>query len=244
MEKKDNLFIKNIIFFILFVLSFTNFNVLLSLPTPAVFSVTPSFGPQTGGTPVVIDGENFTGVTSVDFGITPAASFTFINANTINAVSPAGTGTVDVTVTTPLGTSLITPDDEFTYLASSPTVTSVSPNSGPTIGGTSVLITGTNFTGLTSAQFGSTPATSFNFISDTTINAVSPTGTGIVDIRVSTPGGTSPITPNDQFIYLNMPISTPIITSINPNGGPTTGGNIVTINGSGFNSANTLVFWI
>ena len=47
-----------------------------------------------------------------------------VNDTTITADSPAGTGIVDVTVTTPLGTSATSPADQFTYIvAAAPTVT-------------------------------------------------------------------------------------------------------------------------
>ncbi len=42
-----------------------------------------------------------------------------------------------------------------------PTVTSISPTAGPLAGGTTVTVTGTNLTGATAVDFGSTPATNF-----------------------------------------------------------------------------------
>src|SRR6185437_15766225 len=69
-----------------------------------VASVAPSSGPQPGGTTVTITGANFSEATAVSFGATPAASFTVNSASSITAVSPAGTGVVDVTVTTPATT--------------------------------------------------------------------------------------------------------------------------------------------
>ena len=58
--------------------------------------------------------------------------------------SPAGTGTVNVTVTTPEGTSATSTADHFTFLAP-PTATKAPPSSGSTAGGTTVTITGTRF---------------------------------------------------------------------------------------------------
>src|ERR1019366_7947378 len=55
-----------------------------------------------------------------------------------------------------------------------PAVTSISPSSGPTTGGTTVTITGTNFTGATKVGFGAVAATSFTVVSSTEITAVSP----------------------------------------------------------------------
>ena len=87
------------------------------------------------------------------------------SATSITATSPAGTGTVDVTVTTVGGTSATSPADQFTYVAA-PTVTSISPTSGPTGGGTSVTITGTNLGGASAVDFGSNAATHHRRLGD------------------------------------------------------------------------------
>lgn len=74
-------------------------------PLPTVFSMSPGQGPEAGGTTITITGLNFTGATAVTMGSTPVASFTVVDATTITAVTPAGTGFVNITVTTPLGTN-------------------------------------------------------------------------------------------------------------------------------------------
>ena len=158
---------------------------------PTVTNVNPNTGPTSGGTSVTITGTNFSGVTAVRFGSNAAGSFTVNSATQITATSPAGIGTVDVTVTTPGGTSAIGSADQFTYARPAPTVTNVNPNTGPTTGGTSVTITGTNFTGATAVKFGSTNATSFTVNSSTSITATSPAGSGTVDVTVTTAAGTS-----------------------------------------------------
>ena len=69
-----------------------------------------------------------------------------------------------------------------------PTVTSISPTTGPTAGGTSVTITGTNLTGATSVNFGSEAATEVTVVDATTVTATAPSGTaGGVDVTVTTP---------------------------------------------------------
>jgi plastocyanin len=89
-----------------------------------------------------------------------------------------------------------------TVSASALTVTKLSPKKGPASGGTSVTITGTGFTGATAVKFGATQATSFKVNSPTSVTAVSPAGTpGAVDVRVTTPSGTSAITKKDHFRY-------------------------------------------
>jgi hypothetical protein len=81
-----------------------------------------------------------------------------------------------------------------------PAVTSVSPSAGPTAGGTSVAISGTGFTGATAVSFGGTPATSFTVNTATSITATAPAhALGTVDVTVTTAGGTSATSANDQY---------------------------------------------
>jgi hypothetical protein len=117
-------------------------------------------------------------------------------------VAPAGTGTVDITVTNNSATSATSPADQYTYVSPAAAVTSVNPNTGPTTGGTAVTITGSNFTGASAVRFGSTNATSFMVIGPTQISAISPAGSlGAVNVTVTTPAGASAISPADQFTY-------------------------------------------
>lgn len=167
---------------------------------PTVTGVAPNTGPQAGGTSVIIAGTNFTGATAVRFGVTAAASFTVNSATQITATSPAGSGAVNVTVTTADGTSAAAAANLFTYAAAlTPTVTSLNPTSGAETGGTTVVITGTNLTGATAVHFGAVAAASFTVNSATQITATSPAGTGNVAVIVTTPNGTSPA--SSQFMY-------------------------------------------
>ncbi|WP_218003065.1 IPT/TIG domain-containing protein, partial [Nocardia asiatica] len=133
--------------------------------------------------------------TAVDFGATPATSFTVDSPTQITAVAPAGTGTVQITTTTAGGTSN---GIAFTYIPA-PALTLAVPNTGLQAGGTTVVITGTDLTGTTSVDFGATPATSFTVDSPTQITAVSPAGTGTVQLTATTAGGTSN---GLSFIYI------------------------------------------
>jgi hypothetical protein len=170
-------------------------------PAPTVTAIAPNTGTPAGGTSVTITGTNLTGATAVRFG-TSNASITANSATSITATAPAGTGTVDITVTTAGGTSTASATDHFTYIVPVPTVTSVSPNSGPTTGGTSVTITGTNLTGATAVKFGGNNATSFTVTSASQINAVAPAGSlGAVDVTVKTSSGLSAISSADQYTY-------------------------------------------
>lgn len=85
-----------------------------------------------------------------------------------------------------------------------PVIASVSPTSGPTNGFTSIMISGSNFTGATAVSFSGIPASGFTVDSDTQITAVSPAhAAGTVDVTVTTPGGTSAASSQDQFTYVN-----------------------------------------
>jgi hypothetical protein len=95
---------------------------------PTLVSLAPNDGPLAGGTPVTVTGTNFTGATSVQFGTTPATSFTVNSATQITATSPAGSGTVDVLVTTPAGTSAASVADKFAYTPPPGAYTAQNPN--------------------------------------------------------------------------------------------------------------------
>jgi hypothetical protein len=83
---------------------------------PTVTKVAPKSGHAAGGTVVTITGANFLAPATVRFGATPATSVTVNSSKSITAVSPPGTrGVVDVTVTTPSGTSAISKKDHFKY---------------------------------------------------------------------------------------------------------------------------------
>ena len=83
-----------------------------------------------------------------------------------------------------------------------PVLSNVSPAGGSHLGGTSVTISGSYFTGTTTVRFGGT-GVAFTVTSDTSITATAPAGTkgNVVDITVTTPGGTTTAMPADQFTY-------------------------------------------
>jgi hypothetical protein len=75
-----------------------------------------------------------------------------------------------------------------------PTLSSVSPSSGPAAGGTTVTLTGTGFTGATGVSFATVPATGINVVNGTTMTAITgltpATGTGL-PVIVTTPAGSN-----------------------------------------------------
>jgi hypothetical protein len=213
------------------------------VPAPRVTGVSLTSGPAAGGTSLTITGTGFTGATAVNFGTT-FASFTVNSDTSIVAVSPAAVAdTVDVTVTSPGGASATSASDQFMFVAA-PSVSSVSPDSGPVDGGTTVTIAGSNFTDATAVSFGDTPA-GFTVNDDTSITAVSPVAeaAGTVAVTVATIGGTSTSSSADRFTYSTVvsPFA-PTITKVTPNFGPPAGGSSVTITGTNFLGATDVAF--
>ena len=117
-----------------------------------------------------------------------------------------------------------------------PTVTSVSPNSGSTSGGTGVTITGTNFVSGATVTFGGNAATNVVVVSSTSITATTPAGSaGAVTVTVTNPGGQNGSLANG-FTY----VLGPTVSSVSPNIGPVAGGTAVTITGTNFASGATV----
>jgi IPT/TIG domain len=158
----------------------------------------PTFTPASGvvGSTVTISGTFTTAPTHVRFNTSSLVVPTTASATSVTAVVPAGATTGRIHVYTAAGQS--TSATNFTVNA--PTITSFTPLFGPI--GTSVTITGTNFSGTSptfttsSVKFNTTAATTFTVNSATQITATVPTGATTGKISVTTPSGTGTSTAN------------------------------------------------
>ena len=190
-------------------------------PSVTVSAVSPNSGPTTGGTAITITGTGFVTGAKVEIGQGSGSGPTAIAASSVKVVSPteitavtgggAKAGTFSLYVITSGGTSAPNSGDNFTYKGTVPTVSKVSPNSGPTTGGTAITITGTGF--VTGAKVeigqgsGSGPtaiaASSVKVVSPTEITAVTGGGAkaGTFSLYVITSGGTSAPNSGDNFTY-------------------------------------------
>ncbi len=105
-----------------------------------------------------------------------------------------------------------------------PTITGVSPTSGPVGGGTVVTIKGTGFSADSTVTFAGVPASNVTFANDQlTVTAPSQEDAGAAGIRVTTAGRTSAVASASQFTYITPSIEPggPVIA---PNfGGPNPG---------------------
>jgi hypothetical protein len=220
-----------------------NFIVQAAAAPPSISAIAPASGAASGGTSVTIIGSGFTSPVQVSFGGAAAVSVTFNSTSSITAVSPGGAaGPVDVKVSNPDGTSATT---TFTYVAA-PSITAITPVSGPTAGGTAITITGTGFQSGATVQVGGVTASSVSLLGSTTITATTPAHpTGdvpslAVDVVVSNPDGQI-ATKSNAFTY-----NAPVVAALKANvvmvsSGPVSGGTAVTILGSGFTGGTLAV---
>lgn len=198
------------------------------IPAPVITAFVP-LSATTGDT-VRIFGNGFVNVISVDFGGTPATSFTVDSAKGITAVVGAG-ASGNVRITTSNGTGTVS---GFTYVTPPPpppVITSFMPTSGAA--GTVVTINGANFTGVNAVSFGGVPATNISVLSSTIINVTVGTGaTGNVQVTSASGSHSLP-----GFSYV---IPAPVITSFIPISATT--GDTVTITGVNLNGTTAVSF--
>lgn len=157
-------------------------------PAPSVSGLSMASGPLSGGGTLTISGNDLTGATGVSFGGTAAPILSGSDDTIAVTVPAAGSaGARNVTVTTPGGTSMQTAT--YTYVAA-PTVTSMSPESGPVAGGTTVTLTGTDLTGATTAIGGNQVATTSHTATSLTFTTPAAQA-GPTVVTVTTPGGSA-----------------------------------------------------
>lgn len=236
------------------------------VPPPTITAISPTFGSPGGGETVIITGTNLKSPVRVFFdfgaGTTPKEAFVVSATETqIVVVSPAvdlGTGqtkNATIVVLTQAGTTSearITAGTPFVFQAEvlTPTVSAVSPDSGPIDGGTRITIFGSGFQAPVQVSF--SPGTSGGAAGWTAIQVVSVAFNQIIAItptaREVNPNGSGPLTGAVDLRVRNIlsdkEVIKPVIfrytakmqiTSAGPTEGPISGGTKVVIDGIGFN---------
>jgi len=162
--------------------------------THSIASLLPITGNIAGGTSITLTGTGFIeGATnyavSATVGGSAATDFVVVSNTSATCTTPAhAAGLVNVVLTfLDTGTSTLT--NGFTYVSTpDPAISSIVPAYGTTAGGTRVVISGAGFTGATAVKFRSVDAYSYEVVSDSTINAITPVGTkGVCDVDVTVP---------------------------------------------------------
>ena len=120
-------------------------------------------------------------------------------------------------------------------------LSSLSPASGPTTGGTAVTLTGTGFLSGVAVSFGSTASGAVTVQSSTQMTALAPAASsaGAVNVTVTYSNGQSASLAN-AFTFVSAP--TLGLSAIAPASGPTAGGTAVTLIGTGFGSGASVTF--
>lgn len=113
---------------------------------PTLISVSPNTDVITGGLYVTVTGTNLTGASSLTFGGVSATINGNDGSSLLVTVPAHAEGVVDLSVVTPNGVATL--PNAFTYtkpVQPAPTLVSIAPAVGPIAGGTTVTLSGTNF---------------------------------------------------------------------------------------------------
>ncbi len=110
-----------------------------------------------------------------------------------------------------------------------PSITSLSDNVAPSVGGTQVEINGSGFMPSAKVWFGLTPSPAVSYVSPSLLVAAVPPGHGAVHVLVVTAGGRTPASSANYLTYG----TSPAITGVSPASGPLAGGTQVRVRGSG-----------
>ncbi|MCM3261537.1 IPT/TIG domain-containing protein [Paenibacillus lautus] len=218
------------------------------LADPVVSSYTPNSGPYVGGTSVFLYGDYFMNGMKVKFGDNYATSSKFYNKGYVVVVAPPATvaGPVDLTLENPDGTSLVVPAG-YTYdepIVEKLSITSISPNSGKLAGGEVVYIEGTLLETTSKVFFGDTEVPINTYYSDKKIRVVAPSSStpGPIDVTIVNDSGETVVV-TGGYSYETPPVlPDPTITSIAPNSGQLLGGEIIYIDGTGFQDGMKVYF--
>jgi hypothetical protein len=197
---------------------------------PRITHVSPTKGPERGGSIVVIEGVSLEHVDAVRFGDVPAQSFTTVSPYEIRAISPPGLGSVQLAVSTADATDF---GPSFRYVPS-PSITAVEPGRGPSTGGTQVVIAGSGLTDVDEVRFDGVAAPASPLPDGSLQVNAPPHLPGDVALTLSSPGGTA----TSSFHY----VGPPKIDALSPTTGSILGGTTVTITGEDFDGATSVRF--
>jgi len=152
-------------------------------------SISPTGGQSSGNNTATLNGNGLSYAKAINFGNIQITTFNLINDNQISFIVPAMTSaqSVQVSVAT---TSVISNALCYNYVTPS-TITQIIPNQGPEAGNNQITIFGTFLSSTQSIQFGASTITNFQIINDTTISFIAPSGTGTINVNVTSLAGNS-----------------------------------------------------
>lgn len=199
-----------------------------------VTKIEPAEGPATGGTAIAITGTGFSGNTKVLIGGKPAIGVQVVADDQVLATTPPGVyGSQPVHVVNERGAGLL--KNGFFYTAA-PTVTSLSPAAGPTLGGSQVTVYGTGLDKNTQLRFGEALAT-LTEVGKGFVKVVTPPGQGLVDVSAKSKYGQATLAGGYVYVDDQGTAATKIL-SIAPKQGPVGGGGQVAVVATGLVAAS------
>ncbi|MCR4536819.1 putative Ig domain-containing protein [Pseudomonas sp. 18.1.10] len=165
-----------------------------------------------------IDDPNYDGITPcLPPGLVLDASLHSSSTTLHGTPTTAGTYTFSISLNDGLNQAGIATYTLVVTSSAPPTLTSVAPSSGSTAGATSVILTGTNFTGVTAVTFGGAAATAFTVNNATTLTATTPAhAAGAVNVIVNTAGGSATLT-NGYTYTVPAPTVGPVSATVAAN---------------------------
>mmetsp|Transcript_32796 Transcript_32796/g.79456 ORF Transcript_32796/g.79456 Transcript_32796/m.79456 type:complete len:350 (-) Transcript_32796:640-1689(-) len=200
---------------------------------PIVDTIQPVNGPTKGGTIITIGGTNFGSADSniqprVTVGGVACPSVVWVSQSSVLCETPDGVG-ADRTVVVEVGSRQSAPSAQSKFRYDSPKVLGIEPAHGPAKGGTMVTVAGVNF-GETnsnpSVTVGGRPCQSVVWLSDKKLTCVTPSGTGVGDVRVFVLDESSPENFGTVFEF-----DAPVIASLKPDHGSCAGKFTITVKG-------------
>lgn len=214
-------------------------------PTPTVSGIAPTTGSTSGGTAVTITGTNFEAGARVVLGDQiyrdgQPGGCTVVDATTITLTTlPTLVGTHDVVVLDATGVEGRAVS-AFTA-AALPTIDTVFPPSGDSLGGTEVILTGTNFAAGATVRIDGITQSNVTFDGPTRILVDTDAGVpgGPYTLEVENPGGALA---NALFTYVAQADPAPVAAT--PDSGPTAGGDTITITGADFPADTQVTFGV
>ncbi|MAB79441.1 MAG: hypothetical protein CMJ89_08815, partial [Planctomycetes bacterium] len=208
---------------------------------PTLAHVSPTNGPASGGTLVLLSGkgyqDNSPGTNSVMFGILPSPSVVVLGDDSLLCEAPSGQPGALVPIGVTNNNGMVTLANAFTYDAPAPNLTFIVPEQGPSNGGTDVTLTGSGFQGVnagaTFVRFGAMEASNVQVIDDSTIQCNAPAGApgALEDVTIVNNNGSAVLA--GAFRYLDDLT----LSGLSPTHASPVGGTLMTLTGSGFTSS-------
>ena len=197
-------------------------------PLPTITAVTPDHGSKEGHETTTVTGTYLAGASIKVNGYGASQVSCTMTSCTFETPYSSTAGTVQVVAHTSAGDSATGSGSAYTYqVPAVPTITSVSPSTGSTEGGTTLTVTGTGLANAAVFIGGTQQNADCDRTSCEVVTRAHAAGT--LDVKATTNGGTSAITAATKYTYAVPPA--PVVTSVDPGTGPSSGGDQLTLTG-------------